>query len=191
MLEFAKGAQEGPEARELLLRARGGDLDAFEQLMVRHQRMVMTVALRLTGSKEDAKDVGQEVFLRLHRSLGGIHEGRELGPWLYRVTVNACHDLRRRERRWVDLDDAGELSAGSPTPEGAMEAEERRRVLAEGLATLPEKERAAVLLRDIEGLSTAEVAAILESSEATVRSQISTARGKLRKFAGRVWGRRG
>jgi RNA polymerase sigma-70 factor (ECF subfamily) len=156
--------------------------------MIRHQRLVLNVAHRLLGSKEDAKDIAQEVFLRLHRSLGSLREDRQLAPWLYRVTVNACHDLRRRERRWVALE--GDYSSPAMNAESGLQASQQRRLLAEGLEQLPEKERAAVLLRDIQGLSTAEVAAILDSSEATVRSQISVARGKLRKFVGRVWGRR-
>lgn len=181
-------ADAAPDTQALLLRARAGDLAAFDKLMIRHQRLVLNVAWRLLGSREDAKDIGQEVFLRFYRSLKGMREDRQVAPWLYRVTVNACHDLRRRERRWVSLEDQYPSSASGP--EEDLGESEQRRVLFEGLERLPEKERAAVLLRDIEGLSTAEVAAILDSSEATVRSQISVARGKLRTFARRVWGRR-
>lgn len=190
MLEFAGSADAVPTARGLLARARKGDLAAFEDLMAMHQRMVMAVAYRLLGSKEDAKDASQEVFLRLHGGLARLDEERELAPWLYRVTVNICHDLRRKQRHWVALDEAREIAERRPDAEQVLTDFQRRRTLAEGLARLPEKERAAVLLRDIEGLSTAEVAAILESTEATVRSQISVARGKLRKFAERVWRRR-
>jgi len=93
---------------------------------------------------------------------------------------------RQRKTSFVAL---GDLAATVDT-EADLAATERRQVVANGLKTLPEKERAAVVLRDIEGLSTGEVARILGSSETTVRSQISTARLKLKRFAERVMGRK-
>ena len=80
----------------VLAEARTGDLAAFEALMRQHERLVLVTALRLTGSLPDAQDVSQEVFLKLYRNLGKLAGEGALTPWLYRVTVNACHDLRRR-----------------------------------------------------------------------------------------------
>src|SRR5260370_37864629 len=81
-----------------LAAASSGDLAAFELLMRQHERLVLVTALRLAGNLSDAQDVSQEVFLKLYRSLGQLTSEDAIAGWLYRVTVNACHDLRRRRR---------------------------------------------------------------------------------------------
>jgi RNA polymerase sigma-70 factor (ECF subfamily) len=173
------------EQSELVRRARRGELQAFEMLMRIHDRQVYRVALRMLGNVEDAKDASQEVFLRLHRSLGKVDETRDLASWLYRVTVNVCNDAFRNRRATLPIEKAGVL-ASAVDPEQESEANQTRRLVTEALARLPEKQRAAVVLREIEGLSTAEVAGILGASEMTVRSHISLARTKLRQWlAGR------
>jgi RNA polymerase sigma-70 factor, ECF subfamily len=179
--------QEEPSG--VLEAARAGDLAAFELLMRRYERLVLVTAVRLLGSLPDAQDVSQEVFLKLYRNLGKVAEGG-LSSWLYRVTVNACHDQRRRRRPESPVEDAGPLAAPGSDPHQSVTEAERRRVVGLSLRMLPEKERAAVVLRDLEGLSTEEVARVLGSSEATVRSQISKARVKMRGFVGRYFGRR-
>lgn len=175
--------------RALIERARAGDGGAFEHLVLRHERMVLRTALRLLGRLDIAQDAVQETFLRLHRHLGRVDVTRPLAPWLYRLVVNACHDISRRSARarLVPLDELDE-SRQPDTRRGAEEVERqlaldaKRRLVKAALVTLPEKERAALVLRDIEGLTTAEVARALGSSEGTVRSQISTARLKIRRF---------
>ena len=127
---------------------------------------------------EDAQDAAQEVFLRLFRNLRRI-EG-DPKAWLYRVTVNVCHDHYRRRKHADELD--LNQRDPSPDPESALDLNQRKRLLMQGLATLPERERAAIVLRDIEGLSTAQAAAILGVEEVTIRSQISAARVKLAKY---------
>jgi RNA polymerase sigma-70 factor (ECF subfamily) len=177
--------QPAPEARLLAL-AKTGDLDAFEQLVALHERRVFALALRLTGSVEDAKDATQEAFIRLHRKMGQIDSVRGAGPWLYSVTVNACRDIGRgRQRsRLAPLENWAALAPAdpAPNPEGLYAGQQQEQHLRGMLARLPEKERAALLLREMEGLSTQEVARILGSSQTTVRSQICSARLKLRKL---------
>jgi RNA polymerase sigma-70 factor, ECF subfamily len=154
---------------------------AFEGLVAAHQRMVLRVAYRLLGRLEDAQDAAQEVFLRLFRNLDRI--GADPKSWLYRVTVNICNDHHRRRKMALELDSRTHSTADpAPDPERALALEERKRLVMEGLQTLPERERTAVVLRDIEGLSTAEVAGILGVEEVTVRSQVSSARLKLAKY---------
>ncbi len=151
--------------------------------------MVLRTALRLLGRLDLAQDAAQDTFLRLHRYLGRVDVSRPLGPWLCRLVVNACHDIGRRAGR-LRLIPLEELDEGEqPTAGGGAEDVERRltldaerRLVKAALVTLPERERAAVILRDIEGLATAEVARALGSSEGTVRSQISAARLKIRRF---------
>lgn len=144
--------------------------------------MVLRVAYRLLGRLEDAQDAAQEVFLRLLRHRHRV--GPDLRAWLYRVTVNVCNDHHRRRKVVVQME-AREQRLDfdpAPNPERVLALEERKRLVMEGLSKLPERERAAVVLRDIEGLSTAEVAAILGVEEVTVRSQASSARLKLAKY---------
>jgi RNA polymerase sigma-70 factor (ECF subfamily) len=160
-----------------------GDLAAFEEIVRMHEKQVLNTAWRLLGRLEDAQDVAQEAFLRLFSNLKKLDDVRQIRPWLYRVTVNLCYDHRRRGRNSASDSLTGQ-EAASPglDPEFTWLAQERKVLLERGLATLPEKERAAVVLRDVEGLDTREVAEILGSSETTVRSQICVARAKLRKF---------
>jgi len=155
---------------ELVRRARDGDHEAFAVLVTRHESMVMRTALALLGHVDLAQDAAQEAFLRFFRYLRRFDETRELGPWLYRLVVNVCHDLgRRRSRhRFVPLEESGEVEA--PASREAVESgiarAEARALVRQAILTLPEKERAALR--------------ILGSSEGTVRSQVARARLKIR-----------
>ncbi len=174
---------------------RRADADTFEPLMRAHERRVLSTAWRLLGRLEDAQDAAQEVFLRLYRYLDRFDASRPLEPWLYRVTVNVCHDLGRRRgaRRAVSLEEvepSRPLVAAEPDPGEAASLAEERRIVEQALATLAEKERAAIVLRDVQGLSTAEVADILESSPTTVRTQICRARLKIKTYRDRKLERR-
>jgi RNA polymerase sigma-70 factor (ECF subfamily) len=186
---MAEAADNTREPSGDLAAARSGGLPAFERLMRRHERLVLVTALRLAGNLPDAQDVSQEVFLKLYRNLGKMTSEDAVASWLYRVTVNACHDLWRRSGREGPLDDAGQLASGGADPDQALGESERRRALELSLRMLPEKERAALVLRDLEGLSTRDVARALGSSEATVRSQVSKARVKVKGFVERYFGR--
>jgi RNA polymerase sigma-70 factor, ECF subfamily len=188
--------QPAEQADDALARAKRGDLAAFDELMARHERQVFRVALGVLGRREDAEDAVQEVFLRLHRSLKTLDEERAFAPWLYRVTVNVCREMheKRARTRTLSLDElhlAGfEARAYQPDPEAQVSAAEQERMVLQALGDLPPKERAALVLRDIEGLSTEEVAEALGSSPGTVRSQVATARLKLRRFRERLLGRK-
>jgi RNA polymerase sigma-70 factor (ECF subfamily) len=183
---------ETEQLARLLKQAKAGDMNAFEQIILLHQRQVLMTCLRLLTELKDAQDAAQEVFLRLHKYLHRFDDGRAFPPWLYRVTVNVCRDLLRKRQRasLLSLDQLRE-SRDFPEPSCStdLDAEltlaEKRRLVAGALKQLPAKERAALVLRDIEGLSTREVAGILGSSEVTVRSQVSSARLKIKRFVER------
>lgn len=170
--------------------ARTGDLAAFETLMRQYERLVLVTALRLLGNMEDAKDASQEVFLRLYRSLGKVGASGNFPAWLYRVTVNVCYDMGRKRTASVPVEEVPGLAAPGADPRESAAGAERQRVLHMSLRMLSAKERAALVLRDLEGLSTGEVARALGSSEATVRSQISQARVKVKDFVERYFRRR-
>jgi len=161
-------------------RDKTGETAAFEALMRQHEAQVARTALRLLGRREDAQDAAQEVFLKLHRQLEQIDHSQNVAGWLYRVTVNVCRDMLRKRPSAAPIEE-GRLAVVS-TAEAEISREQLRRWIEGAIAALPEKERAALTLRDLEGLSTRDVAQILGSTEATVRSQISAARLKIRKM---------
>ncbi|MBI3951737.1 MAG: RNA polymerase sigma factor [Acidobacteria bacterium] len=173
----------------LLAQAKTGDARAFEEIMIQHERQVLMTAWRLLGHLHDAQDAAQEVFLRLYKYLNRFDETRRLSPWLYRMTVNVCRDMvrKRQSAAVLSLEEIPDEEIPDPVDSQEMiSLAQQRRMMAEGLKRLSEKERAALVLRDIEGLSTKEVARVLGSSEMTVRSQVSRARVKMKKFIDRA-----
>ena len=172
-------------------RAAAGDTAAFEQIMTHSQQKVMAMTWRILGNEADARDASQEVFLRVYKYLGRFKQDQDFFAWLYRITVNVCHDIARKRQQHSDRF----MSLGGGADEGAFavpaeqeDAEEalmhsqHRELIARAMATLPDKERASIVLRDIEGLGTDEVARIMNSSSTTVRSQISSARKKIKIY---------
>lgn len=159
--------------------ARAGDLAAFERLVATYERQVYATAMRLLGNREDAQDAAQETFVRLYRNLTRIDEAR-LPAWLYRVTVNVCRDIGRERARSAELPENQPAPAADPLQE--LSDAERRGLMQAAMRRLTEKERATVVLRDLEGLPTREVARILGSTEVTVRSRLSAARTKLKNY---------
>jgi len=167
-----------PEPQSILLAniraAQGGDHQAFENVMIATERRVATLAWRILGDAEEVKEALQETFLRVFRHLGRYDERYDFAGWLYRIAVNVCRDLEKRRRRRTFF---GRLEEPAPPPPSGLRID-----LARAIDSLPPKERLAIILRDVEELSTEEVAAILGNSPATVRVQISKAREKLRRW---------
>ncbi|MCA1815070.1 MAG: sigma-70 family RNA polymerase sigma factor [Acidobacteria bacterium] len=208
---FLTGASElPPRAREaetraerlssLVARARTGDSQAFELLLLATEQRVVAVAWRLLGNREDARDAAQEVYLRVFKYLARFREGEDFQAWLYRIAVNVCRDVARKRRagREEQIEDC-ETDARHAAFENAREEDAEARALRAqrlalvrlALATLPEKERAALVLRDLEGLSTEEVARALGSRPVTVRSQVASARAKIKVYCDRLLQRGG
>jgi RNA polymerase sigma-70 factor (ECF subfamily) len=182
---------ETAETARLVKLTLDGHSAAFEQIILRYETRVMTIAARILGRRDDARDAAQEVFLRAFKYLHRLDLQKPVEPWLVRITVNVCRDTARgQQRRWhtfaqVDLPEVVDETADAYA--GLVQKQERL-VLRKALETLPEKERLAIVLRDIEGLSTAEVASILQSSETTVRSQVSRGRLRLKTAIDRLTG---
>lgn len=155
--------------------------DGFDEVMRCHERRVLGVALRLTGNLADAQDAAQDVFLRLHRALPSLADDA-IAPWLRRVTVNVCRDLIRR-RKVRRLEPIGEeMPSNASGPDAAADRALLKDRIASALSLLGERERTALVLRDLEGLSTAEVADLMGVAESTIRVQIGKARLKLREL---------
>jgi len=184
----------------LIERARRGDIDAFEGVVIATQRRVLSTSWRLLGDADRARDAAQEIYLRVFRSLGSFRPDGDFHAWLYGITVNVCRDSRRRHvadaGRLTSLDEpdpAGEIPEGG-TPATAEEdllAAERRGHVFAALDTLPPGERAALVLRDLEGMTSEEAARVLGSRPGTVRAQISSARSKVRRYCERAFAGRG
>jgi len=177
----------------LLEQAATGDVSAFEQVMFRTERSVMMTARRMLGNPADAEEAAQEVFLRVFKYLHRFDRTKPFEPWLYRLTINVCNDIAsRRPRAGEEIpSEEHEPAAEAFDPLDSLHADEQRRLVQTALRSLPEKQRAAVVLRDLQGLSTAEVADSLKISEATVRSHLSAARLRLKRFIEKkVQGRR-
>jgi RNA polymerase sigma-70 factor, ECF subfamily len=181
------------EAEALVERTLEGDYGAFEQWVLRHERRVMTFAVRLLRDREDAQDATQEVFFRAFRFLHRLDTRRPAEPWLMRITVNVCRDIQRKRQRtpaFSEIRAADSLPSGSEDQHAELAQEQQRQMLWKALDQLPEKERMALILRDVEGLSTSEAAEVLASSETTVRSQICRGRLKLKDILDKVKGGR-
>ncbi len=182
----------------LIERARAGDRAAFDQIMICYQRKVVSTAWRMLGNEEDARDASQEAFLRVYRYLNSFKQDEDFAAWLHRIVVNVCRDMarkRNRNRSFASYEaerESGEifsLRSEVDVEAEAIESQEKA-IIARALETLSLKERQALVLRDLEGLTTEEVARILGSSQTTVRSQISSARAKIKRFRDRILERR-
>jgi len=181
------------ETAALVRRTLAGDSAAFGEIILRHERRVLTLAMRLLGSVEDAQDAAQEVFFRAFRYLHRLQLDRPIEPWLMRMTVNVCRDIgRNRQRRRTMFSEIEQpentVADPSANPHSDLAGEQQKRMLWTALNRLPHKERITVILRDVEGLSTAKVAGILHSSETTVRSQICRARLRIRRLIDELTG---
>jgi RNA polymerase sigma-70 factor (ECF subfamily) len=183
--------QNQPSLAHLIERAACGDTGAFEQIMIHTQQRVMAMTWRMLGNEADALDASQEVFLRVYKYLKRFKQDQDFFAWLYQITVNVCRDTARRRQhhsdRFTSLDDRGSEAAFAvlteqEDAEKALMLKQQRELIATAMATLPDKERASILLRDVEGLPTDEVARIMKSSSTTVRSQISSARKKIKIY---------
>ena len=183
--------QDQTSLSRLIESAAAGDTASFEQIMIHSQHRVMAMTWRMLGNEADARDASQEVFLRVYKYLRRFKQDQDFFAWLYTITLNVCRDIARKRQQHRDqfmslTTDAAEEAFAVPTgQEDAAEALEhiqQRELIARAMATLPEKERASIVLRDVEGLTTDEVARILKSSSTTVRSQISSARKKIKLY---------
>lgn len=172
-----------PALLAVIRAARDGDERAFEEIMLASERRVALLAWRILGDAEEVKEATQETFLRVFRHLRKFDEQLDFFGWLFRIAVNVCRDIeKRRRRRWIFAPAEEGMSVASDVraADDVMAARDDAALLTRAIDALPAKERLAVILREVQELSTEEVAAILGSSPATVRVQVSKARAKLR-----------
>ncbi|MDP9372478.1 MAG: sigma-70 family RNA polymerase sigma factor [Chloroflexota bacterium] len=187
----ASNAAQVPErvlAERLAFEAQRGSLDAFNRLVQLYERPIYNLALRILGQAEQAEDVTQETFLRAYQSLHQFHGGI-FRAWLARIATNRCYDELRRRRGAAGSYEALGFEprvtwSNAPArdePQARVERLELSRALEEALACLPDDQRVAVVLSDVQGYDYGEIAALLGVPLGTVRSRLSRGRGRLRR----------
>jgi RNA polymerase sigma-70 factor (ECF subfamily) len=184
-----------PPDAEVIARAKRGDHEAFRVLVERYQARAYGLALRVLRNEEQARDAVQDAFIKVYGSLGRFEGRSGFYTWLYRLVMNVCLDMKRRDRsgRHVEWEEerAGEIAQGAEAlapgaadpqragPEGALERAELRDRMARAIAALPESARRTLELREIDGLSYAEIAKALGVPKGTVMSRLYYARRKV------------
>ena len=186
-----------PSDEDLCRRIAQRDGGAFDLLVERYQERAYRIAWSVLRDREDAKDCSQEAFIRLHESAGSFAGQAKFSTWFYRILVNCCLDHRRKRRNWRRLvgwggreeggdasDPVERLPAPFADPTDAMVTDHRSSRLWEAVDGLSPQQRAAVLLQCREELSTKEIAAVLQLSEATVRVHLHRAYSALKRRVG-------
>jgi len=179
------------EERSLIERSKRGDITAFDQLVRTYEKSVYNTAYRLSGSYDDASDIAQEAFVRAWNNLKSFRGDSAFSTWLYRIVTNVFLDDRKRKRarpqRSLDeviaLDEsnvARQFEDSTPGPDEIAEGSERRTALERAIHTLPEAQRAVIVLYHSQGLSYDEIAEITNLPMGTVKSKLNRARLALR-----------
>lgn len=183
-----------PDEKELIVQAQTGDMEAFERLVFLHDKQVLSIAARYVTSAEDAKDIYQEVFLKVYRGIRKFKFRSEFSTWLHRITLNVCLTHRSRQRRRLhiplheetDADDeshghAEELQSSEPGPDRkTIETEISVRIQA-ALDTLSPQQRMVFTLRHYEEYKLKEIAVMMNCAEGTVKRYLFAATRRMRE----------
>jgi len=171
------------DERELIRRARGGDQQAFEQLVGLKRERAFRIALNIAGDEDEAADIAQMAFIRLWSSLSSFDENSRFDPWFFRMVVNLAIDSYRRKQRMPQAvpppadDEPGALPSGTmPGADTVLMRAEIRRVFNTLAGELAPAQRAVFTLREIEGISTDEIAKMMGITASTVRNHLMQAR---------------
>jgi RNA polymerase sigma-70 factor, ECF subfamily len=196
---MSEGPNGAGDDRTLVKAAQAGDARAFRALVERYQRRVVQLALAMTKDADEAMDIAQETFVRVHRYLPSFKGDSSFFTWTYRIAMNLCLDAQRRkgrlERVDVEQGDEAEIEAAMDPPSAALAGPQRQALNAElrdrieeALASLSDNHRAILLLREVEGLSYEDLAKVLGIRKGTVMSRLFHARlkmqNKLREYLG-------
>src|ERR671915_2230424 len=174
---------------ELVARSRDGDVDSFNQLVLRWERPIYALAYRVIGRDEDARDVAQETFLRAFRALPGFKGQAKFSSWLYRIALNLCRDWIRRQRRapvmqapeGVELVDLVSERGPVESIEDLVARRELSAVVEEAMALLPEEQRTAIVLKEYHGMTFQEIADLQGCPLSTVKTRLYQGLSVLRR----------
>ena len=176
-----------------LARSREGDVPSFEKLIERHHRKTYNIALRMMHDPEDARDATQEALIKAFRGIQSFRDDSDFSTWLYRIVVNTCKDELRKKSRsaavsleqgWVT--ESGfepiELADESMSPETVLERKGVREQIHQAMRALPESNRTALILRDVQGFTYEDIGGLLNCPVGTVKSRINRGRQLLREL---------
>jgi len=185
------GAAQADE-KAVIERCKNGDLSAFDQLLRLHEKQAYNLAYRLTQNYDDANDIMQEAFIRVYNSIGSFRGDAHFSTWLYRVITNVYLDQRKREKNrahasleeYIELDDSTvsrQVQDPAPRPDDLLEEKERSEAIEKAIGTLPDYQRAMLILYHLQGCSYEEISRILGMPLGTVKSRLNRARLALKE----------
>ena len=174
---------------ELVAKSMDGDVESFNQLVLRWERPIYALAYRVIGRDEDARDVAQETFLRAFRALPGFKGQAKFSSWLYRIALNLCRDWIRRKKRTPLVEmpegvDVAELAAEQgpvESIEDLVARQEMSRVVADAMKLLPDEQRTAIVLKEYHGLTFQEIADLQGCPLSTVKTRLYQGLSVLRR----------
>ena len=169
----------GMEDDDLVRLCQNGDIPAFDTLFHKYRDKIYSTTYRMINNQEDALDLTQEIFLKVYQKIGKYDFKSAFSTWLYRLAVNVCID-ELRKRKKMNFVELTEIQIDKRTPESQLLSKEEEELVWKALNSLKEKERAILVLRDMEGLSYDEISSILDCSMGRVKSRIHEAREKLK-----------
>jgi len=174
---------------ELVARSRAGDVESFNQLIVRWERPIYALAYRMLGREEDARDVCQDTFLRAYRALPGFKGQAKFSSWIYRIALNLCRDWIRRQRRnpvsqMPEDVEPGEIAAEAGSTESIEDLVARRElgaIVGEAMGALSEEQRTAIILKEYHGMTFQEIADMQGCPLSTVKTRLYQGLSQLRR----------
>jgi RNA polymerase sigma-70 factor (ECF subfamily) len=191
-----------PDPDAAFVRAvQGGDMAAFDQLVIKHKDKLFNMVYWLLGDYQEANDCAQEIFIKVLKGIKKFRFQSSFSTWLYRIAINTCKNRRksstfRWQKRTVSHENPKsskqdnhpyEIQSGSPSPENSLEKKERIILIQKAVNALPQEQNRVIVLRDIQGLSYQEIADITGLNLGTVKSRLARARLELKnKLNGRI-----
>jgi RNA polymerase sigma-70 factor, ECF subfamily len=186
------------EDRELVSRCQSGDALAFEELVRKYQQIVLNLAYHYIGYRNDVEDVAQKIFTKIYFSLPKFDIKRPFFPWLYRIATNQCYDELRHIRRQkthtfseLSLEETGKveklISQHEVSPDSDEDRKEMQALLHRILDQLPDHQRLAIVLRDIEAIPYSKIAEVMKCTEQAARLKVFRARARLKTLMEKTW----
>jgi|SRR5690554_1525821 len=180
---------------ELINNFKNGDEPAFNELVLKYDKSVLSLALKYVQNRDDAKDIYQEVFLRVYRGLKNFQFKSEFSTWLYRITVNVCLTFLRsgKKKSMLSLDDEENseplhnITSGSDNPDDDFLRNEFKDNLNDALEKLSPKQKMIFILKHYEGYKIREISQMLNSSEGTIKKYLFEANHKLRGYLNELY----
>jgi len=173
-LQFSARVPDNPTDAELVEECKRGNLRAYERLYELHSARMKSLAFHLVGSRADAEDTVQEAFLKVYKAVRGFEGQSSLSTWIYRILINCCYDVMRKQQRLAERPAKRELSSESKLP--------LKIALERALESLNDRQRLVFLMFEVEGLRHSEIAGILEIPEGTSRSWLFEAKRELKRM---------